>query len=97
MILPLETLLAINRLGIGGNQKWHYRGKRAGRKVKERCARNNKYQHELIPVFSKRHQTQKTGSPVFIVFQNVSSLNNKVLELIQNHMDGWNAYGTNMA
>ena len=43
VILPLETRLAINRLGTGKNQKkWHYREKRAGRKVKERCAKHNK-------------------------------------------------------
>ena len=89
MILPLETRLAINRLGIGRNQKkWHYREKRAGRKVKERCARHNKDRHELIPFVSRRHQAQKTGSPVLIVFQNVRSLNNKledVVELIQDY------------
>ena len=85
VILPLETRLAINRLGIGRNQKWHYRGKRAGRKVKERC---NKDRHELIPLLSRRHQAQKTGSPFSIGFQNVRSLNNKVedmVELIQNY------------
>ena len=89
VILPLETRLAINRLGIGRNQKkWHYRGKRAGRKVKERCARHNKDRHELIPLVSRRHQAQKTGSPVLIGFQNVRSLNNKVedvVELIQDY------------
>ena len=89
VILLLKTRLAINLLGIGRNQKkWHYRGKRAGWKVKERCARHNKDRHELIPFVSKRHQAQRTGSPVLIGFQNVRSLNNKkedVLELIQDY------------
>ena len=89
MILPLETRLAINRLGIGRNQKkWHYRGKKAGRKVKERCARHNKDRHELIPLVSRRHQAQKTGCSVLIGFQNGRSLNNKVedvVELIQDY------------
>ena len=89
VILPLETLLAINRLGIGRNQKkWHYRGKKAGRKVKERCAKHNKDRHELITLVSRRHQALKTGSPVLIGFQNVRSLNNKVedvVELIQDY------------
>ena len=86
VILPLETRLAMNCLGIGRNQKkWHYRGKRAGRKVKERCARHNKDRLELIPLVSRRHQAQKTGSPVLIGFQNLGSLNNEeedVVELI---------------
>ena len=89
VILLLETRLAINRLGIGRNQKkWHYREKRAGRKVEERCAKHNKDCHELISLVSRRHQAQKTGSPVFIGFQNVRSLNNKVedvVELIQDY------------
>ena len=88
MILPLKIRLAINRFGIGRNQKWHYHRKRAGRKVKERCARHNKDRHELIPLVSRRHQAQKTGSPVLIGFQNVRSLNNKVedvVELIQDY------------
>ena len=88
VILPLETRLAINRLGICRNQMWHYREKRAGRKVKERCARHNKDRHELIPFVSRRHQAQKTGSSVLIGFQNVRSLNNKVedvVELIQDY------------
>ena len=89
VILPLETRLAINRLGICRNQKkWHYRGKRAGRKVKERCARHNKDRHELISLVSRRHQVQKAGSPVLIGFQNARSLNNKVedvVEIIQNY------------
>ena len=85
----LETRLAVNRLVIGRNQKkWHYRGKRAGRKVKERCARHNKDRHEMILLVSRRHQAQKTGSLVLIVFQNVRSLNNKVedvAKLIQDY------------
>ena len=84
VILPLETRLAIDRFGIGRNQKkWHYRGKRAGRKVKERCARHNKDRHELIPLVSGRHQAQKTGSPVLIGFRNVNSLNNEVGDLVE--------------
>ena len=89
VILLLETRLAINRLGIDRNQKkWHYRGKRSGRKVKERCARDNKDCHELIPLVTRCHQAQKTGSPVLTRFQNVISLNNKVedvVELIQDY------------
>ena len=64
------------------------RRKRAGKKVKERCARHNKDRHELIPLVSRRHQVQKTGSPVLIGFLNVRSLNNKVedmVELIQDY------------
>ena len=89
VILPLETRLAINRFGIGRNQKkWHYREKRAGRKVKERCARHNKDRHELIPLISRRHYAQKNRSPVLIGFQNVRLQNNEVedvVELIQNY------------
>ena len=89
VILPLGTRLAINRLGIGRNQKkWHYRGRKAGRKVKERCARHNKDRHELIPLVSRPQKTEKTGFPVLIGFQDVDSLKNKleeVLELIQDH------------
>ena len=89
VILPLETRLAINRLGIGRNQKkWHYRRKRADRKVKERCARHNQDRRELIPLVSRHHQAQKTGSPVLIGFQNAKTLNNKeedLVELIQNY------------
>ena len=61
---------------------------RAGRKVEERCARHNKDPYELIPLFSRCHQAQKTGSPVLSWFQNVRSLNNKVenvLELSQDY------------
>ena len=84
MILPLETRLAINRLGIGSNQKqWHYRGKRAGRKVKERCASHNEDRHELIPRVPRRHRAQKTGYPVLIRFQNVRSLNIKVEDMVE--------------
>ena len=57
-------------------------------KFKERCARHNKDRHELIPLVSRRHQTQKTGFPVLIGFQNVRSLNNKVedvVELVQDY------------
>ena len=89
VILPLKTRLAINRLGLGRNQKkWHYQGKKAGRNVKERCAKHNKNRHELIPLVSRRHQAQKTGFPILIGFQNVRSLNNKVedvVELIQDY------------
>ena len=82
--MSLATLLAINRLGNGRNQKkWRYREKGAGRKVKERCARHNKDRHELIPLVSRRHQAQKTGSPVLIGFQNVRLLNNKVEEVVE--------------
>ena len=82
--MSLATLLAINRLGNGRNQKkWRYRGKGAGRKVKERCARHNKDRHEVILFVSRRHQAQKTGSPVLIGFQNVRLLNNKVEEMVE--------------
>ena len=84
VILPLEIRLAINRLRIGRNQKmWHYREKRAGRKVKESCTRHNKDRHELIQLVSRRHLAQKTGSPVLIGFQNVRSLNNKVEDVVK--------------
>ena len=83
VILSLETRSATNCLGIGRNQKWHYREKRAGGKVKERCARHNIDGHELIPLVSRRHQAQKTGSPVLIGFQNVRSLNNKVEDVVE--------------
>ena len=62
--------------------------KRAGRKVKEKCARYNKECLELIPLVSRRHQTQKPGFPGLIGFQNVRSLNNTVedvVELIQDY------------
>ena len=84
VISPLKTRLAINRLGIGRNRKkWHYRRKRAGRKVGERCARHNEHRHELIPLVSRRHQAQKTGSPVLIGFQNVRSLNNEEEDVVE--------------
>ena len=83
VILPLEIRLAINRLEIDRTQKkWHYRRKRAGRKVKERCARHNKDHHKVIQLFSRRHQTQRTGSPVIIGFQKVRSSNNKVENVV---------------
>ena len=89
VILPLETRLAINRLGTGRNhKKWHYHEKREGRKVKERCTRHNKDRHELIPLVSRRHQFKKNGSPILIGFRNVKSLNNEVenvVELIQDY------------
>ena len=62
--------------------------KKAGRKVRKRCATHNENRHEQIPLVSRRHQAQKTGSPVLIGFQNVRSLKNKmkdVLELIEDH------------
>ena len=62
--------------------------KRSGRKIKERCEKHIKNRHELIPLVSRRHQAQKTGSPVLIWFQNVRSLNKKVenvVELIQDY------------
>ena len=82
-VLPLETRLAINRLGMGRNQKWHKRKRREGRKVKKKCARHNKDRYELIPLVSRRHQAQKTVSPVLIFFQNVRFLNNKMEDVVE--------------
>ena len=87
VILPLETRLAINRFGIGRNQKWHKQEKRSGGKVKERCAKHNKNRRELIPLVSRRHQGQKTGSPVLIWFQNVTLLINKVEDVVELSQD----------
>ena len=52
-------------------------------KSRKKCARHNKDRHELIPLVSRRHQAQKTGSIVSIGFQNVRSLNNKVEEVVK--------------
>ena len=62
--------------------------RRAGRKIKEKCARHSKNHHKRIPLVSRRHQAQQSGSPALSGFQKVRPLNNKVenvLELIRDY------------